>query len=261
MHMRFGPLLGAPLANPRLWLTLGWQEIVQSYRRTFLGPIWISLNMVVFVVAMTLVYSALFGVPTTEYAAYVASGISAWFWILGILTDAGNTFQNYSHFIRSQPIDKAQLIWGSAYKQIVILAHHLVVYLALSLVGIVRINANTAFALPAVAVLFLMSIPATAILSILYARFRDLQKLISSVTIVLMMITPIFWQPSLISGWRSAIIHLNPFYYWVEFLRRPLLGQPLDATVVVVVLALTAMLWVVGAIFFARYRRYVVFWI
>lgn len=63
MEKLFKDTLLAPLAQPSIWISLAWTDVVQSYRRTVLGPLWITASMVIFSLAMTLVYGALFGVP------------------------------------------------------------------------------------------------------------------------------------------------------------------------------------------------------
>lgn len=254
-------LVEAPLRNPRMWIGLAWMDVVQSYRRTMLGPAWITLNLVIFTAAMTLVYGALFSVPTKEYAAFLACGMIGWMWISALLNEVGNTFLNYSHFIKGTAIDKAFFIWAAVYKQAIVLAHHLVVYVVLVVFGVVPLTIYSLTFIPAVAVLFLISIPFTAVAAILFARYRDLSRLVSSTIIVLMMVTPVFWQPSMLSGWRLSFIHLNPLYYLVEFVRTPLLGKPLDPFIVTVVLGMGALFWIVGGLIYCRYQKYVVFWL
>jgi len=250
-----------PIRNPQMWMMLGWLEIVQSYRRSFFGPFWITFNLIIFATAMTVVYGALFGVPTKEYAAYVVTGMIAWFWVSALMTEVGNTFTNYAAFVTGMPINKVQFIWATAYKQIIILAHHLIVYVALIVMGIVHPTVHTLMAIPVFAVMFLLSVPVTAVASILFARYRDLQRLIGSLVIVFIMVTPIFWRAEMMPGWRSALVLVNPIYYLVEFIRRPLLGQPSDPKIVAVVLAMTVFFWVFGTIFYRRYHRYVAFWV
>ena len=70
-----------PPADTRSGPKLAWIEPVQSYRRTLLGPFWITLHLVIFVVAMTIVYGALFSVPTLEYLAFLSCGLIAWIWV------------------------------------------------------------------------------------------------------------------------------------------------------------------------------------
>lgn len=257
----FRALAEASLANPRLWTGLAWNEVVQSYRRTMLGPAWISLNLVIFTVAMTLVYGALFSVPTREYAAFLACGMIGWFWVAALLGEVGYTFMNSSAFLKSTAIDKSVFVWATVFKQVIILGHHLAVYLVLVAIDVVRPSAHTLLLIPAVVVMFALSIPITAIASILFARYRDLPRLVSSMIIVILLVTPVFWQPSMIKGWRTLLFEFNPIYYIVEFLRAPLLGRPEDPLVVAVVLGMTGFLWLVGAAFYRRYERYVVFWL
>ena len=244
-----------------MWIGLAWMDVVQSYRRTLLGPAWITLNLVIFTIAMTLVYGALFSVPTKEYAAFLACGMIGWLWISALLNEVGNTFINYSHFIKGTAIDKSFFIWASAYKQAIILAHHMVVYAVLVIFGIIPLTIYSLAVIPAVAVMFVISIPFTAIAAILFARYRDLSRLVSSLIIVLMMVTPVFWQPNMLTGWRLSFIHLNPLYYLVEFIRPPLLGKPLDPLIVAVVLGMGAAFWIFGAVIYRRYNKYVVFWL
>jgi ABC-2 type transport system permease protein len=75
------------------------------------------------------------------------------------------------------------------------------------------------------------------------------------------MVTPIFWQPSQLTGWRSAVYFVNPVYYLIEFIRAPLLGQPEDPVVVLVILFMVTFTWIFGAMFYRRYEKYVVFWL
>ncbi len=236
-------------------------DIVQSYRRTFLGPLWITLNLIIFAIAMTFVYGALFAMPTREYAAYIVCGMMLWLWISALLTEVGQTFMNYAHFLKGSLIDKSMFIWTAAFRQVIIFAHHLLVYIALILLGVITPTIYTLFAFPAVAVLFLMSIPIIALAAILFARYRDLPRLVSSIIVVLMLITPIFWEPSMMTGWRTLLIDYNPIYYLIEFVRRPLLGQQPDPLIVTVVLGMTLVLWLAGSLLYRRYERYVIFWI
>ncbi len=257
----FQALVKAPLQRIPMWTQLAWIEVVQSYRRTLLGPLWITLNLVIFTFAMTLVYGALFSIPTKEYAAFLTCGMIGWVWVGALLTDVGNTFINYAGFIKSTPATKSLFIWTTVAKMLITLCHHMLVWIGLVLLGIINLSVYSLFIVPAVVVVFLFSIPVTAVASILFVRYRDTQRFLTSIIVVLMMITPIFWQANMISGWRRSFIHLNPIYYLVEFLRAPLLGQREDPVVLLVMLAMLLLAWIFGAYFYQRYEKYVVFWL
>lgn len=257
----FGALYIGPLRQPNIWIGLAWLDIVQNYRRTILGPIWITLNLFIFTFAMTLVYGALFGVPPKEYAGFLACGMIGWFWCSALLVEVGQTFINYSYFIKGTPMDKSLLVWAAAFKQVIVLGHHLIVYVGLVVLGIIPLTIYSLAFIPVVFVMFLMAIPITAITAILFARYRDLSRLVSSGIVVLMMITPIFWQANMLKGWRLHFVHLNPLYYLIEFMRTPLLGKPLEPFMIAVVLVLLVFFWVVGVGMYSRYQKYIVFWL
>lgn len=254
-------LVAGPLQRPQVWMSMAWNDVVQSYRRTVFGPFWITLNLVIFTIAMTLILGSVFGVPSQDYAGYVLCGMIAWMWITAMLTDVGNTFVVHSQFLKSTPIDKSYFLWTAVAKQAIVLGHQLIVYAGAALIGLVQPTLWTLLAIPAFIILFAMSVPFAAGAAILCTRYRDLPRLISGTIIIILMMTPIFWKPDMISGWRTALVYLNPFYYVVDLVRSPLLGQPLSLLTITVVLAMTAALWVLGASFYNRYQRYVVFWV
>ena len=43
-----------------VWLVMGWDDIRQRYRRSILGPFWITLSMSVFIFVLSIIYSRLF---------------------------------------------------------------------------------------------------------------------------------------------------------------------------------------------------------
>jgi ABC-type polysaccharide/polyol phosphate export permease len=56
------------ITHPHLWLVLGWLEIKQRYRRSKIGPFWITLSFGIMVVALGAIYSrVLRGVTGTRY--------------------------------------------------------------------------------------------------------------------------------------------------------------------------------------------------
>lgn len=58
----------------------------------------------------------------------------------------------------------------------------------------------------------------------LSARFRDIPLIVSNMLQVVLFMTPIMWRAdALNSRW---IAEINPFYYMLELVRNPLLGQP-----------------------------------
>src|SRR4051812_38565869 len=66
------------LANVRLWSMLGWRDIKQRYRRSTLGPLWVTISMAVMVAALGGVYGVIFKIPLATYLLHLAIGLIAW---------------------------------------------------------------------------------------------------------------------------------------------------------------------------------------
>lgn len=84
--------LAAGFRQSELWLLLGWQDIKQRYRRSLLGPLWITIATAVTAVAMGLLYSQLFGNEIDTFLPYVMLGFIFWGFISGSILEGAELF-------------------------------------------------------------------------------------------------------------------------------------------------------------------------
>src|SRR4051812_11958900 len=75
-----------------IWGILGWQDIKQRYRRSVLGPFWLTISTAIMVGALGFVYSGLFRQPIGEYLPFVGVGLIVWALISTIANEACNVF-------------------------------------------------------------------------------------------------------------------------------------------------------------------------
>src|SRR4051812_43423381 len=78
--------------QPQLWLLLGWQDIKQRYRRSILGPFWLTISTAIMVVALGLLYAAIFQSPLDKYLPYLATGLVIWMFLSGTVSEGCQTF-------------------------------------------------------------------------------------------------------------------------------------------------------------------------
>src|SRR5437763_1876729 len=76
----------------RLWTMLGWNDIVQRYRRSALGPFWITLSMAIFIVLLGVIYSRIFKMDIAIYLPYIAMGIILWRFVSGTTNESCSAF-------------------------------------------------------------------------------------------------------------------------------------------------------------------------
>ena len=77
LSMAFRDLVSGWRQN-ELWLQLGWQDIKQRYRRSTLGPLWITIATGVMALALGLLYSMLFQISVREFLPHVTVGFIIW---------------------------------------------------------------------------------------------------------------------------------------------------------------------------------------
>ncbi|MCH8143028.1 MAG: ABC transporter permease, partial [Proteobacteria bacterium] len=70
-----------------LWGLLGWQDIRQRYRRSEIGPFWLTISMGVMVGAIGMLYAGLFKIEVADYLPFIALGFIVWGLISGLITD------------------------------------------------------------------------------------------------------------------------------------------------------------------------------
>src|SRR5688572_32944088 len=86
-----------------LWGYLGWQDIKQRYRRSVLGPIWISISMAVTAVALGILYAGLFGNDLSGQLPYMLVGFIVWGFISGWVLEGAAGFIANGGLIKHRP--------------------------------------------------------------------------------------------------------------------------------------------------------------
>ena len=61
-----------------LWLFLAWLDIRLRYRRSKIGPLWITLSMAIFCLTLGTVYSKLLNVDGEEYLPFLSVSFVIW---------------------------------------------------------------------------------------------------------------------------------------------------------------------------------------
>src|ERR1700736_3899871 len=84
----------------RLWTQLGWNDILQRYRRSILGPFWLTASMTIMVVALGVLYAELFQQKIDQFLPFFCLGILVWNLMAGYLTESGTLFTGSESYIK-----------------------------------------------------------------------------------------------------------------------------------------------------------------
>jgi ABC-2 type transport system permease protein len=243
-----------------LWSTLGWHDIRQRYRRSFVGPFWLTLSMGIMVAGLAYLYGGLFGKNTTGYLPYVATGMIVFSLISSVAAEGATVFIGSSKLILQLKAPLSVYVYQMIWRNLLIFAHNISIYVIVLVFVRVDLGWNFFLAFVGLFLLMLNAVWVSVTLGALSARFRDVPPIVSSILQVAFFMTPIFWLPSAIPD-RALFIQLNPFYYLVEVVRAPLLGQTPSLDVWLIVIGMNCAGALVAIFFFARYRERVAYWV
>jgi ABC-2 type transport system permease protein len=249
-----------------LWGYLGWQDIKQRYRRSVLGPLWISISMGVIATAMGILYGALFGEDIATFLPYVATGLLIWNFVSGCILEGSEVFIANEGLIKFLPAPLSLHVYRLVWRQTLFFLHNLVIWGVLMIIFPQPLGWSLLLAIPAFAVLVLNGAWIAVLAGIVATRFRDIPPIIASLTQLLFFMTPIVWQydtllrnPAVAE--RARIAEINPVLHYVEILRQPLLGQPILGRHWLVVGVITVLGCLTALLCLRNYRARVAYWV
>ncbi len=245
----------------RIWFLLAWQDVKLRYRRSTLGPFWITLSMSITIYTMGLLYGRLFKMDLSQYYPFLATGILGWSLISSLLTEGATIFVESEHFIKQMKQPYSVFVFRAVSRCVIIFFHHIIVLVPIIFLFEVKINLNTLFALLSLLVIWLNGVIYGVILAILGTRFRDIAQLIISLVQVIFFLTPIIWSPNVLPEHYQYIVNYNPFAQFMELLRKPLLGMLPSSYTICFIATVTTLGLFISFVIFARYRARIAYWL
>jgi ABC-type polysaccharide/polyol phosphate export permease len=207
-------------------MSLGWQDVKQAYRRSSIGPFWLTAGMAIQIATIGLVFGLIFGSPLEEFLPFLAVSLILWSFISSSISGGSMAFVAGESIIRQLSIPQGVHVLRALWQNTITTAHNLVIIPFVFIIFLKPPTVHLALIIPGFAlnVVFLFSVG--YLLGLITARFRDVQQIISSLLVVLFYLTPVIWQPALIPGGTAhLLLGLNPFYHFLQITRLPILGQ------------------------------------
>lgn len=244
----------------RLWGRLGWNDILQRYRRSMLGPLWLTASMAIMVIALGILYAELFKTPIHDFLPFLCVGLLVWNLMSTFLIEGGTLFTGSESYIKQVRLPYSVYVFKSSWSKLIIFLHNFLIYFGVIWYFDIWPGFTALLAIPGLAVLILNGALASLTLGMISARFRDIPQLVSSVVQIVFFVTPIMWKPELLQR-RTYIADINPFYHLVEVIRGPLLGNVPDLKHYLAVVLITAINLAIAGAFFARFRSRISYWV
>jgi ABC-type polysaccharide/polyol phosphate export permease len=243
-----------------LWVNLGWHDIRQRYRRSQIGPFWLTLTTGILVGTLGFLYAGIFRQTISNYLPFLTLGFIVWGLISSLILEGCSVFIASQGVIRQLKSPLSAHVFQLVWRNLIIFGHTFLVYIVVALVFDIRPGPAALLAIPGLALLCLNGVWVGLLLGMLSARFRDIPTIITNVVQILFFLTPIIWRADQVPN-RVMFVKLNPFYHLVEIVRSPLLGQVPPWSTWLAVLMVTCCGYALALAFFVRFRSRVAFWV
>jgi lipopolysaccharide transport system permease protein len=249
------------LRSWRFWVHFAIDDILKQYRRSYIGPVWITLGTGIFILTFGVIGSEIFNVRTKDYIPYFAAGHITFLFISQGMIEGCATYTSSSAFIKQAPFPKVAFVLRVVLRNLIVFLHNLPILLItllvcerIHLVNILNFGIGLA-----VVCIFLILV--NGILGVVSARYRDIPLMVVTVMQISLFLTPVLWSPTQLRGDLVWAVYLNPLYAYIDIVRSPLLGAELSVSTVPMIMATLGMFFVLFLCVFARSRNRIVFWV
>jgi ABC-type polysaccharide/polyol phosphate export permease len=253
--------LWAGLSRVWLWSGLAWSDIRQRYRGSLLGSFWITINIALLVVSLTLIFAGPFGSDRQAYSAYVAIGLVIWYFIQGTINDSCQVFVASAETIRHTALPLSVHVLRLLCRNTIVLGHNLLIVPVVLIASGIRPAAWAWTAAPGLLLLLFTIFWASLLLGLLGARFRDITQIVSNLLQLLFFLTPIFWPLGSLGPERARLLGLNPVFAYIDIIRAPLLGAAPAPASWPIALAAAAVAALLAFFALSRLRGHVAYWV
>lgn len=244
----------------RAWLALALMDTKHKYRRSVLGPFWITISMFVLILGIGLLYSQLFRMDLREYLPYIALGDIVWIYISTVVQEGCTTFTASENLIRSMRLPMTLHVMRLVTRTFIVFLHGAIAYIPFAIYLKVEPEIVWLLAIPGVLAILVATIPVTALFGVMAARYRDLQPAIANFMQLGFFMTPIIWKAEML-GPHRWVADFNPLYHFIQLVREPLMGKVPPYHSYWVVAGFIAAAYLIAIPVLARNRHKISFWV
>lgn len=248
--------------NFPLALFLAWSDIRQRYRRSTLGPLWITISTGVMIGCLGLIFGNIFKAPREIFLPFLSVGLIVWSFISSVLMGATSVFADSEGVVKQLPLPLFTHVLRMILRNIIIFFHNLVLIPIVFFCVGKGLSWDVFLFIPGFLLLSLNLAWVALLLGVVCTRFRDITQIIGSILQIAFYVTPIIWLPTMLPG-RAAVYVLepNPFFHLLEIVRGPWLGDaPTYISWLYVVVMLVAG-WVFTIVIYNRYKTRIAYWL
>jgi len=216
------------IQQPQVWGLGALRGVTNAYRKTVLGPWWITISTCFFVLSLSYLRLALGGSDQglRSAIAFVATGFIAFNFVSSAVTSAAGVFSSSQGVSATSALPTSTSMFQTITANTISFAHEsLVIVLLIASFG-VRSSWRWLEVVAAVCLVTLFHLGLLLWLGPLACRFRDLGPIIGAIQRIAIFLSPVFWSLDQVqTSGHFGLAKWNPYTYFISAFRDPLLGM------------------------------------
>jgi len=243
------------------WKLLAWNDLKQRFRRSWLGVGWVMMAFILFLGSKLVIFSQISQSDFNVFAVYLTVGFAAWRFILGAVVEGTNTFITAENWIKGERLPMSVHVYRTVFRNF-LLALGTVPPVMIACWYFMDSHLMAWISLPLVLVTYLLTaFWVSILLGSLCSRVRDFSHLIITTMQIMFFLTPIIYEIEMLGPNVAKYMAFNPFVYYLDILRVPVLDGVMPVQSWIIVGVFTAIGSLMALCAFAFSRRRIVFWL
>lgn len=245
----------------RIWLLISWQDIRQRYRRSQLGPFWITISMAVQIYMIGFLYGKLFGEDLSTYYPHLAGGMLSWSFISGVILESTCSFITAENYLRQMKISYIIFVFRVLSRNLIVFFHNIFVIIPIIILFHVPVNWHTLLVIPGIGIILLAGMGFGLIFAVIGSRYRDIAPVVQSLIQIGFFLSPIMWQETRLPEKYRFAVDYNPLAQFVNMLREPLLGHIPSLYSYTFTLTFAVISIIIAVLIYNRSRKSIIYWL
>lgn len=235
-----------------------WRDVKVRYKQTVLGAAWAILQPLAQMAVLSVFFGRMVEMPTqgVPYPLFAFAGLLAWNFFGNSIASAGNSMVSNQSLITKVYFPRIFLPASAIGVGLVDFSVAFVMLLVLMLYYGIGLSLSMLLAPLMILGLAAASLGVGSLLAALTVAYRDFRHIVPFTVQLWMFATPSIYMSADVVGPRwQWLLPLNPAYGLILNFRRAVLSQPLDWYSLILSVAVTLILLVVGSLYFRKVER------
>ncbi len=244
----------------RIWARLAILDVKEKYKRSLLGPFWITISTFVMVLVFGVLYGSLLNEKISKHLPYVSVGFVIWLFYSESIVRGCHVFIANGRMIQQIRLPASLYVYRLMTEAVIGFLHNIIIIFVIYIYLWLGIELTALVAVFGLLLIMMNVLCLVVIFGIISMRYRDFPQIVAAMMRPMMFLTPVIWNAERFPD-RAFFVEANPFYHIVELFRAPMLGHFPAALSWVYVISMNVFLLIAAFYLFARYRHRIAYWV